>query len=78
MYLYGTLFFGQMNETPGSRMRIAFPVLSVAEYLRDVFLQDALCFTFYAVAMFGANVKLGDHLVQCSLYSNPFSNAPVL
>ena len=39
-----SLCFGQMNETPGSRMRIAFPVLSVAEYLRDVFLQDALCF----------------------------------
>merc|ERR1719421_1766973 len=39
-----SLCFGQMNETPGSRMRVAFSALTVAEYLREVFLQDGLCF----------------------------------
>merc|ERR1719421_868095 len=39
-----SLCFGQMNETPGSRMRVAFSALTIAEYLRDVFLQDGLCF----------------------------------
>lgn len=31
------LIFGQMNETPGSRMRVSFSSLSMAEFLRDVF-----------------------------------------
>ncbi len=38
------LAFGQMNEPPGSRMRIALTGLTMAEYLRDVKNQDVLLF----------------------------------
>lgn len=38
------LAFGQMNESPGSRMRVAFTGLTMAEYLRDVQHQDVLLF----------------------------------
>jgi len=32
---YTTLVFGQMNESPGARMRVALTGLTVAEYFRD-------------------------------------------
>ncbi len=38
------LAFGQMNEPPGSRMRVAMSGLTMAEYLRDVKHQDVLLF----------------------------------
>merc|ERR1719480_143732 len=38
------LIFGQMNETPGSRMRVTHTCLALAEYFRDVFVQDVLVF----------------------------------
>ena len=38
------LVFGQMNEPPGARMRVAFSGLTIAEYFRDVSLQDVLLF----------------------------------
>jgi F-type H+-transporting ATPase subunit beta len=38
------LVFGQMNETPGSRMRVTHASLSMAEYFRDAFGQDVLIF----------------------------------
>ncbi len=38
------LAFGQMNEPPGSRMRIAFTGLTMAEYFRDEMRQDVLLF----------------------------------
>jgi len=38
------LVFGQMNEPPGARMRVAFSGLAIAEYFRDVSLQDVLLF----------------------------------
>nr|MDD6335080.1 F0F1 ATP synthase subunit beta [bacterium] len=38
------LTFGQMNEPPGSRMRVALTGLTIAEYLRDVAHQDVLLF----------------------------------
>jgi len=38
------LVFGQMNETPGSRMRVSHACLSMAEYFRDAFCQDVLIF----------------------------------
>jgi F-type H+-transporting ATPase subunit beta len=38
------LVFGQMNEPPGARMRVAFTGLTQAEYFRDVSLQDVLLF----------------------------------
>ncbi|MCL1945033.1 MAG: F0F1 ATP synthase subunit beta [Firmicutes bacterium] len=36
------LVFGQMNEPPGARMRVALAGLTVAEYFRDVCNQDVL------------------------------------
>jgi len=38
------LCFGQMNEPPGARMRIALTGLTMAEYFRDVQKQDVLLF----------------------------------
>jgi len=38
------LVFGQMNETPGARMRVSFSALTMAEYFRDVLKQDVLIF----------------------------------
>lgn len=38
------LAFGQMNEPPGSRMRVALTGLTLAEYLRDEQHQDVLLF----------------------------------
>lgn len=39
-----TLVFGQMNEPPGARMRVAETGLTMAEYFRDVEHQDVLLF----------------------------------
>ena len=38
------LVFGQMNEPPGSRMRVSLTGLTMAEYFRDVQKQDVLLF----------------------------------
>jgi ATP synthase F1 beta subunit len=38
------LVFGQMNETPGARMRVSFTSLCMAEYFRDASKQDVLIF----------------------------------
>ena len=38
------MVFGQMNEPPGSRMRVALSGLTMAEYFRDQMQQDVLLF----------------------------------
>lgn len=38
------LIFGQMNESPGARMRVGLTGLTMAEYFRDVEHQDVLLF----------------------------------
>jgi F-type H+-transporting ATPase subunit beta len=38
------LVYGQMNEPPGARMRVALTGLTIAEYFRDVQGQDVLLF----------------------------------
>merc|ERR1711934_315439 len=38
------LVYGQMNEPPGARMRIALTALTIAEYFRDANKQDVLLF----------------------------------
>jgi len=38
------LVYGQMNEPPGARMRVALTGLTIAEYFRDEFKQDVLLF----------------------------------
>ena len=39
-----TLVFGQMNEPPGARLRVALTGVTMAEYFRDVEHQDVLLF----------------------------------
>lgn len=39
-----TLVYGQMNESPGARMRVALSGLTMAEYFRDESKQDVLLF----------------------------------
>jgi hypothetical protein len=39
-----TLVYGQMNEPPGARARVALTGLTVAEYFRDIEGQDVLLF----------------------------------
>ncbi len=39
-----TLVYGQMNEPPGARMRVGLTALTMAEYFRDINLQDVLLF----------------------------------
>lgn len=39
-----SLVFGQMNESPGARMRVALSALTMAEFFRDVQKQDVLFF----------------------------------
>ncbi len=39
------LVFGQMNEPPGSRMRVAETGLTMAEYFRDQDKQNVLLFS---------------------------------
>jgi F-type H+-transporting ATPase subunit beta len=39
-----SMVFGQMNEPPGTRLRIALTGLTVAEYFRDIGKQDVLLF----------------------------------
>jgi F-type H+-transporting ATPase subunit beta len=39
-----SMIFGQMNEPPGARARIALSALTVAEYFRDEMRQDVLLF----------------------------------
>jgi hypothetical protein len=36
------LVYGQMNESPGARMRVALSALTIAEHFRDVDRQDVL------------------------------------
>ncbi len=38
------LVYGQMNEPPGARMRVALSALTMAEYFRDISKQDVLLF----------------------------------
>jgi F-type H+-transporting ATPase subunit beta len=38
------LVFGQMNEPPGARARVALTGLTIAEYFRDMEGQDVLLF----------------------------------
>lgn len=43
-YFQVALVYGQMNEPPGARARVALTGLTVAEYFRDVEGQDVLLF----------------------------------
>lgn len=53
------LVFGQMNETPGVRMRVALSALTMAEYFRDQSHQDVLLFidNIYRFTQAGSEVS---------------------
>ncbi|MDD5020862.1 MAG: F0F1 ATP synthase subunit beta [Endomicrobiaceae bacterium] len=53
------LVFGQMNEPPGSRMRVALTALTMAEYFRDEKNEDVLLFidNIYRFAQAGSEVS---------------------
>jgi F-type H+-transporting ATPase subunit beta len=53
------LVFGQMNETPGVRMRVGLSGLTMAEYFRDVKHQDVLLFidNIYRFTQAGSEVS---------------------
>ncbi|MEI6054852.1 MAG: F0F1 ATP synthase subunit beta [Lentisphaerota bacterium] len=53
------LVFGQMNEPPGARMRVALSALTIAEYFRDEKLQDVLLFidNIYRFSQAGSEVS---------------------
>ena len=54
-----TLVFGQMNEPPGSRLRVALSALTMAEYFRDYESQDVLLFidNIFRFAQAGSEVS---------------------
>src|ERR1700709_881505 len=53
------LVFGQMDEPPGTRMRVALSALTMAEYFRDVQNQDVLLFidNIFRFAQAGSEVS---------------------
>ncbi|XP_055912580.1 ATP synthase subunit beta, mitochondrial-like isoform X2 [Eupeodes corollae] len=53
------LVYGQMNEPPGARLRVALTGLSIAEYFRDVEGQDVLLFidNIYRFTQAGAEIS---------------------
>ncbi|MBG9979926.1 F0F1 ATP synthase subunit beta [Facklamia sp. DSM 111018] len=53
------MVFGQMNEPPGARMRVALSGLTMAEYFRDVKHQDVLLFidNIYRFTQAGSEVS---------------------
>jgi F0F1-type ATP synthase beta subunit len=46
------LVFGQMNEPPGARARVALTGLTVAEYFRDEEGQDGMQLSFHLCSTF--------------------------
>jgi F-type H+-transporting ATPase subunit beta len=54
------LIFGQMNEPPGARFRVALAALTIAEYFRDERKQDVLLFfdNIYRYVQAGLEVSL--------------------
>ena len=53
------LVYGQMNESPGARMRVALSALTMAEHFRDVDKQDVLLFidNIYRFSQAGSEVS---------------------
>src|SRR5690606_36299107 len=53
------MLFGQMNEPPGNRLRIALAAVTMAEYFRDMKGEDVLLFVdnFFRFSQAGAEVS---------------------
>ncbi len=72
-----TLVFGQMNETPGVRMRVALSGLTMAEYFRDVTHKDVLLFidNIYRYVQAGSEVStLLGHMPSAVGYQPTLAN----
>ena len=52
------LVFGQMNETPGVRMRVALSALTMAEYFRDEKGKDLLLLDVYKRQVFSKSLSV--------------------
>ena len=61
------LVFGQMDEPPGTRMRVALSALTMAEYFRDVQNQDVLLFidNIFRFTQAGSEVSATMVLLVC-------------
>ncbi len=59
------MVFGQMNEPPGARMRVALTGLTIAEYFRDVEGQDVLLFIDNIFRFTQAGSEVSALLVVC-------------
>jgi len=71
------LVFGQMNEPPGARARVALTGLTIAEYFRDVEGQDVLLFIDVGRLCFVAVLEKQNKADCCSLTLNrTFSDSP--
>ena len=72
-----TLVFGQMNETPGVRMRVALSGLTMAEHFRDVSHKDVLLFidNIYRFIQAGSEVStLLGHMPSAVGYQPTLAN----
>lgn len=62
-----TLVFGQMNEPPGARARVALSALSMAEYFRDEEGKDVLMFVDNIFVLHRLDQNFQRYLVVCRL-----------
>ncbi|NDI16400.1 MAG: hypothetical protein EBY83_00265 [Verrucomicrobia bacterium] len=69
------LVYGQMNEPPGARMRVALSALAIAEYFRDEKNQDVLLISKYRTDYENVILSLDDlintMMLQTALTVNP-------
>ena len=69
-----TMVFGQMNEPPGARVRVAFTGLTMAEYFRDEVKQDVLFFidNIFRFTQAGSEVSalIRTYAISCRLPTN--------
>ncbi len=59
------LVFGQMNEPPGARARVALTGLTIAEYFRDIEGQDVLFFVDNIFRFTQVNLCVSKFSVWC-------------
>jgi len=69
-WLQVALVYGQMNEPPGARARVALTGLTVAEYFRDQEGQDVLLFidNIFRFTQAGSEVGTADCRIIVYLY----------
>jgi len=65
-----TLVYGQMNEPPGARARVALTGLTMAEYFRDVEQQDVLLFVDNIFRFTQANSEVSALLGRCAAWAS--------